>query len=255
MPERERARLLVMVTGSTVPEVQVRYGGFDVLFPEHLTRGFAPDRKPDIDVLDIQVHKPGDRFPDLGRYDGVAITGSPARIGDMTPWMVYGVTLLQEILKKEIPLLAVCFGHQMLGKAFNADVGPNPAGYTIGTFDVNLDVDSSDPLLGDLDGKLSVNGSHLDAIRSAGPHLKVIGTADHDACHVVKAGPRTWGVQFHPEFTANIVSAYIRARTELINSHHGPGAATKRLEAVQQTPASMGLLGRFADLCVDWAGY
>ena len=37
MPERDRARLLVMLTGSTVPEVQVRYGGFDVLFPEHLT--------------------------------------------------------------------------------------------------------------------------------------------------------------------------------------------------------------------------
>jgi GMP synthase (glutamine-hydrolysing) len=46
------------------------------------------------------------------------------------------------------------------------------------------------------------------------PRASVIGTTPLDPHHVVRYGSAAWGVQFHPEFDANIVRAYIDASRE-----------------------------------------
>ena len=241
-------RFLLLVTGASVPEVVTRFGGFPALFQDHLTRGFDPDASPSIDAFDLTAWGGAQRNVDVRRYDGVVVTGSPARIGDMLPWMRYGVDLLAECVGEGVPLLAVCFGHQMLGVAMGADVGPNPPGYTVGTVKVRLEAPEGDELLSPLPPQLLANVSHLDAIRDPGPRLDVVGSCAHDRCHIVKAGPLAWGVQLHPEFDGEIVRAYIRARAALVEERHGPGSAAALLAEATDAPEAASLIERFAHL-------
>ena len=137
-----------------------------------------------------------------------------AFVGDGDPWMRWGEALLEHLLARDIPLLAVCFGHQLLGQALESDVGPNPRGREMGTIDVEHDASDDDPLLGGLPRRFEAQCTHRDVIRSAGRRLTVLGRAPHDPCHIVRAGPRAWGLQFHPEFDDVVMRLYLEARLD-----------------------------------------
>jgi GMP synthase (glutamine-hydrolysing) len=142
-------RLLLVVTGGTVPSVEEDRGDFIPIFTKALQ---SPPGDPRCVVipLDIRDADESDPLPDLELLDGVIVTGSPAMVGDDEPWMRYGVRLVKHALENDVPLLGVCFGHQLIGVAAGADVGPNPQGREMGSVEVEVIADEHDPLLGGL---------------------------------------------------------------------------------------------------------
>jgi GMP synthase (glutamine-hydrolysing) len=244
-------RLLVLVTGGTLPAVEERRGDFARMFTEGLRAG-VPEAH--VECVDCMQHEEHDPLPALHEFAGVVMTGSPAMVGEDAGWMRWGVRVIERCLADGVPYLGVCFGHQMLGVALGADVGANPSGREMGTVEVTLTPDDDDPLLGALPARFSAQVTHVDVIRAPGSRLAVKGTAPHDGCHVVRAGDVTWGVQFHPELDDQSITTYIDARRHLLDSEHGPGAADKRLQHVAPSPEAMSLLGRFARLCSSHPG-
>lgn len=241
-------RLLLVVTGIAIPEVEDRWGGFRPLFEGGL-RGGVPEGALILDTFDLFRWSPGDPTPELRGYQGVVVTGSPSYVSDPEPWIAEGAALLRRTVEADIPLLAVCFGHQLLGVAMGASVGPNPLGYQAGTITVSLGDVEGDPLLSALPRRFQANCTHSDAILDPGPRLTVLGSAAHDPHHLVRAGPRAWGVQFHPDFDGEVMGAHIRERQDLMDGQHGEGIADRQLTRVEDTPWSAALLPRFAMLC------
>lgn len=242
-------RILVLRTGQVVESVASTVGPFDRLF----TRGLAASRGEsalNVGELDVTACGADDALPDLRAWDGFIMTGSPAFVSEQAPWMAFGVRLLRRIVDEDRPLLAVCFGHQLLGVALGADVGPNPWGREMGTIDVVLEQRTC-ALFSRMPERFEAQCTHRDVIRDAGAHLKVIGRAPHDPCHVVQAGEKAWGVQFHPEFTDRVVRLFIEERRHILEAEWGPGAADERLGRVRATPTAHTLLDRFTDLCAD----
>jgi GMP synthase (glutamine-hydrolysing) len=107
----------------------------------------------------------------------------------------------------------------------------------------------SDPLFGALPRTFQAQVTHRDVIRHPGKHLTVIGTAPHDANHVVRAGPCAWGLQFHPEFDDVVMRLYLEVRRQVLDEELGPGAAERRIDGVRHTPHAASLLERFARVC------
>jgi GMP synthase (glutamine-hydrolysing) len=243
-------RLLVLVTGGTLPSVQERRGDFARMFTEGLRAG-VPDAI--VDILDCAEHEEHDPLPDVNAYAGVTMTGSPAMVGEDAGWMRWGVRVIELCIADNVPFLGVCFGHQMLGVALGADVGPNARGREMGTTEVTITPDDDDPLLADMPRVFPAQVTHVDVIRSPGSHLAIKGTASHDPCHVVRAGPAAWGVQFHPELDDESIRTYIDARRHLLDSEHGRGAADERLQRAMPSPDAASLLGRFAVVCAHLA--
>ncbi len=247
------ARILVLRTGQAVGVVHAHCGAFFRLFARTLNAADAgPTTHVAVDEMDVTVREAADALPPLSRYHGAIMTGSPAFVGEDEPWMHYGARVLSELLKQQTPLLCVCFGHQLLAHALGSDVGPNVRGREMGTIDVRLapcDDAAPDPLLDAQPRVFRAQCTHRDVVRTAASGLRVVGAAAHDPCHVVRAGPRAWGLQFHPEFDDVIMRLYLDARRGALDSEHGAGACDARISRVTASPQAAALLPRFADIC------
>src|SRR5262249_6607598 len=144
-------------------------------------------------------------------------------------------------------VLGICYGHQLLAHAFGGTVENNPRGRNIGTVDVRLDADADgDPLFAGLPSVLHVPVSHRQSVTALPAEARLLGAAARDRNHAFALGERAWGVQFHPEFDADIVRGYIEARRAQIDAE-GMDADALWREA-RDSEHGAAILKRFAAL-------
>jgi GMP synthase (glutamine-hydrolysing) len=231
--------LCVLVTGETVAPVREQFGEFQQLFERALgdrwRGGFVA-----IDARSARASS-----VDFSAFSGVIVTGSPSSVTERAPWMLDAEAALRSLVREERPLLGVCFGHQLLASALGGRVQRNPKGRRLGTHRVRLRV-ADDPLFRGVDRELLVNVSHEDHVGLPPSHPSIVHLAetDHDEFHAFRAGPRAWGVQFHPEFSDEVTRGYVHARRALLEQS-GLDPATILAE-IRPTPAGPTLLGNFA---------
>lgn len=233
--------LLVIVTGEPVGVVRERHGDFPAFFAKAL----GPQWTDGIDVLDARHEDLRERrFDDCA---GIIVTGSPSSVTERAPWMLGAEAALRSIVEQEIPLLGVCFGHQLLASALDGEVRRNPAGRKLGTHTVHVRR-ADDALFAGLPEVFAANISHEDhvAIRPTRGAIEHLASADHDGFHAFRAGRRAWGVQFHPEFSRDITEGYVHARRALLAQS---GLDPERILAtLEETPSGPKLLHNFVSV-------
>lgn len=81
-----------------------------------------------------------DEFPErIGDYDAVLLTGSPCSVHDGHGWIGRLVELVRDADALRLRIVASCFGHQLVARAFGGEVGPNESGWAIGNFPLYID--------------------------------------------------------------------------------------------------------------------
>jgi GMP synthase (glutamine-hydrolysing) len=136
-------------------------------------------------------------------------------VTDREPWSETTAAWIARAVELGKPVLGICYGHQLMAHALGGEVRYNPRGREIGTTDVKLNsAAQSDPLFGRFAEILHLPVCHLQAVVRLPARATVLGSTLLDPHQVVRFGPLAWGVQFHPEFDANIVRAYIDARRD-----------------------------------------
>src|SRR5690606_32575674 len=129
---------------------------------------------------------------------GVVLSGSSAHVQDREPWMLRAEASLRQLVAQGVPVLGICFGHQLLAQALGGEVQANPRGREIST--VSIDRLGTAPLLDGLDARFAANACHSDTVIRLPPDAVVLGRNEADAHQIVRFAPRAYGVQFHPEF-------------------------------------------------------
>lgn len=235
--------LVVLFTGTTVPIVKERHGDFDAHFRAAIGDVWAGPWAT-VDARDEQVALPG-----LDQVAGVIVTGSSSSVTDraQTPWMLRLEAWLRGAVEAELPLLGVCFGHQILASALGGEVRQNPSGRRIGTITVRKTAD--DPLLEGVPTEFHANVSHRDHVAVAPPGARPLVTADHDELHAFAAGPSARAVQFHPEFHDRIVRGYIESRRDVLRAEGLDPAALE--SAVRDAPHARRILRNFVTAFVQ----
>ena len=155
-------RILLYKTGETDPELVPTIGDYETWFSRVLgddasSRFTAPSTS---------------RTTSSRGYDGMLITGSPRSLveGEVEPWMDDAAAFVRAIADAGVPVLGVCFGHQLVGYAYGGRVRKNPNGWEVGTVDVELtDEGARDPLFAGLPRRIFVNQSHRDEVRHGRP--------------------------------------------------------------------------------------
>ena len=188
----------------------------------------------------------GQQLPASDTIDAVVISGSSAMVTDLSEWIALTQGWLMDAIKRGIPVLGICFGHQLLAQALGGHVADNPDGVEVGTVDVMpTDAAATDVLFSGL-GNFQAQASHRQAVLQLPAGARVLAKTAMDSYHAFRFADCCWGVQFHPEFDAEIVRHYIDHYVDDINSSSRDPDQMKR--QCSDTPLGTALLTRFAQI-------
>lgn len=229
--------LLIIKVGDAFPEVVRDYGDFETLFQQALAaEGFTAS------VFDPRTGAP---LPDPATIDGLIITGSHSMVSEREPWSEALQPWLRDARARDVAMLGVCYGHQLMAAAFGGHVDFHPEGRESGTLAVRLtETGRADALLGTLPERFYAHLTHAQSVLEAPSDAQVLAFNDHDANQALRYGPRQWSVQFHPEFTPEVMRAYLERQREVLSDL---GRDPQNLiDEVAMTPEATGLLTSFA---------
>lgn len=225
--------ILIMKTGKTL-EV-LRASGSD--FEDWVIQGLGVT-----DAVTIAVDL-GEPLPALTEIRGIVITGSPAMLTDAAPWNDVAADYLRDAVTADLPVLGICYGHQLLSWAFGGCVDYHPLGREIGTVQVTITERDDDALLADLPLRFFAHTTHSQSVTVLPDHAVLLASSVHDRNQCFRIGRQAWGVQFHPEFDAAVMRTYITERGADLSAE---GLSVDDLLAqVRETPAAASVLRKF----------
>ena len=195
-------RVLVLKMGTTEPSVVLRHGDYDDWF-----RLILEGAGCEVQVLPVFE---GAVLPQDLSADGIVLTGSPLSVRDEAPWMKSVGEWTLEQVRAEKPVLAVCFGHQLIGECLGGRVDENPAGPEWGAIEVKREVD--DPLFDGLPDTLLVQASHRDVLVEPPQGVRCLASNRNTALQAFAYGDALRAVQFHPEARANVIADLLAVR-------------------------------------------
>jgi GMP synthase (glutamine-hydrolysing) len=160
-------------------------------------------------ALQVRTAKPlaGQPLPPHEDVAGAVVMGGPMNVDEVErfPALASEREWLAEAARRELPLLGICLGAQLLARALGAEVRAGE-GPEIGFAPVAVG-DPDDPVLGGLAPSTDVlhwHGDVFDLPDGAQP-LASSARTEHQAFRLGDA----WGVLFHPEADLALVEAWL----------------------------------------------
>lgn len=231
---------LIIKTGGTFEDFTCKRGDF-----EHWTARAMGIKSPQWECVHVQS---GATLPDPTKYAGCVITGSHDMVTEDHEWIHATSKWIRDAAETGLPIMGICFGHQLLAMTFGGEAGFHPDGPEIGTMDITCtEAASQDPLFSHLPTIFPGHNTHYQCALTLPPGAVLLASSDHEPHQAFRYGDNVWGVQFHPEFDAEAERCYIAQQTDVIEEHGGNVDAL--LSNVQETPASTNLMKRFVEYC------
>lgn len=206
-----RERCLLLVCDTPEPEVVAEFGDFHSWFGRPLGSSV------ELAAVDVRLLEETD-----GLLDGVSsviVSGSREAAYGSAPWIRLLEQLIREaVFERALPLLGVCFGHQVLAAACGGVVAPNPHGKVLGTVEVQLNERGRrDALFDGVDASFFAQALHTDAVCRLPDAAHVLASNARDACVAFRLGS-AWGVQFHPEVEVEMLRSFLHGNAERLRS-------------------------------------
>ena len=143
-----------------------------------------------VGILDIQGI-------DFSTFKGVIISGAPLMITEIN--MEVYLKSMEKVVQSRLPILGICFGHQLLGLHFGAYGAKMKEDREFR----EIEVIEASPLFSKLPDIFYMQEDHCESI-SVAPNFKHIATSDtcvNEA--MMHENLPYFGIQFHPEVSGN----------------------------------------------------
>jgi GMP synthase-like glutamine amidotransferase len=132
------------------------------------------------------------------------------------PWLRKVRSLLSEAVRREIPVLAICLGAQLLAEATGGRVRAARGGPESGTLLVaKRDAAGEDPLFGSIPLTPDVLQFHQDEVVGLPPSAQLLASAPKGENQAFRVGSCAYGLQFHIETSTEIVLEWVRDEPEI----------------------------------------
>lgn len=168
---------------------------------EHLAAAFA--RLSDTSIVSpLAGFAPARAWLREENADALVLSGSDRSVTEALPWMLEEEDLLRACVGAQVPVLAVCFAHQVLGKAFGADVVVGRK--HIGLFPiVPL---GNDAAFAGLGPAVVVPEQHGDRLSRVPDGFLLIATSDYCEVQAIRhSRAPVYGMQFHPCYGEDVL--------------------------------------------------
>ena len=237
-------RIVIIKTGGKIPTLADVEGDYE----DWIAGGLGEIAYP-ITVVDVEG---GQALPLISEVAAIVITGSASMVTEHTGWMEKSASWIRQAVAQSVPLLGICFGHQLLAYALGGDVGYNPRGLEVGTATIRLTAEArQDPLFNTMPGEFFAQVSHRQSVLCLPTGARLLASSEMDPHQAFSYGASAWGVQFHPEFDACIIRRFIEYYQQRLLE--AGDSAQRLLAEVSESPHSASLLRRFARIVVNSA--
>lgn len=223
--------ILIISAGNSFAEITSRYGDFG----DWIAAGLG-----DAHLQHLRAAE--EKLPDPTTVAGAVISGSHAMVTDREPWSEALTEWIKQATSADIPLLGICYGHQLIAHALGGVVGYRSDGFELGSHLIELQEGAaSDPLLGQLPLQFDAHLVHAQSVMQLPPRATLLGSSAGEPHQCYRVDQHVWGVQFHPEFNEAVMQLYI---DHLLQD--GKVSSTTKA-VVAPTPYSAKLLTHFAE--------
>ena len=145
--------------------------------------------------------------------DAWIITGSPRSVYDELDWMLDMEDKIINAQHHNKPVLGICFGHQLIAKSFGGRVEINPNGWELGAYPIELtDRGLKSRILSSFNNHSIVYQSHGDCVTVL-PENAIELALNKKGNQAFTIHKNMYGVQFHPEFSWDIIKKYVSVRS------------------------------------------
>lgn len=151
-----------------------------------------------------------DAQPSLEGYQGLVVLGGPMSVNDTAEHRHLGteMRLIEQALEKELPILGICLGAQLIAKTLGAEVYPNEE-KEIGWYDIAPTKHAEgDPLVGHFEAREKIfqwHGDTFDLPRGA-LHLAASSLCEQQA---FRYGDKVYALQFHLEVDQPMIERWL----------------------------------------------
>lgn len=194
-------RIAILDLASSPPHLMVDMPNYGVRTRDWLSAGLP---EAVYEVIDIQG---GAEVPPLPGYDGVVVTGSEKGVYDDAPWMAPLRELLIEARDRCIPVLGLCFGHQIMADTWGGKAELSDRGNHVGVRHYTY-----------RGQEIAAHAWHRDQVTRQPPRSTVTASAPYCPIAALEYDFPAMSVQFHPEYTRDYMGSFIaRGRGEILD--------------------------------------
>ncbi len=182
----------ILETGLLNEKLNGRYEPYPVMFAALLDRAGKGLSYQSYSVINGEM-------PDSVRdCDGWLITGSRHGVYENLPWMLDLQTFIREIDAAKIPLVGICFGHQIVAQALGGEVVKSDKGWGIGV--QSYQIDNVQPWMQQTRDQVYIYAFHQDQIVELPPRAQIYSSSEFCPYAGLSYGDSIITMQAHPEF-------------------------------------------------------
>jgi GMP synthase (glutamine-hydrolysing) len=160
---------------------------------------------PDCELVAVPAYDGETPLPDARSFGGVIVPGSIASVTERADWMLRLEEHLRGLAAGPVPLLGICFGHQILASALGGRVTVNPLGREFAIAAIRLtDAGRADPLFEGLGDVFQASQGHYDTVAELPPGATLLAENGYGVQGFALDNVR--GIQFHPEITPSTLA-------------------------------------------------
>jgi GMP synthase (glutamine-hydrolysing) len=199
----------------------------------------------------------GDALPALDGLDGLVTLGGGDSVRDIArhPYLLEEAALLREAVAREVPVLGVCLGAQLLAHALGGEVR-RATRRTVAWLNLEpTEAGAADPLFGALGTPVPALHWNEDVF-SLPPGAEELLDRPGEGVEAFRAGACAWGVQFHPDVDADALEDWYAGYGAWLAEAGVTEAQARAADAAhlgRQAAASRALFSGFTQLAVPSA--
>jgi len=200
MLSSQTMKLGILETGIPPADLLPRFGDYPAMFSALLG--------PDIETRTYKALA-GELPQAVDECDAYLITGSATGVYDDQPWIAPLAEFLRAA-KGKVPLVGICFGHQLMAEAFGGEVIKSPKGWGIGL--QRYQVARHEPWMDEVE-EIAIPASHQDQVVRLPPGASVCLASEFAPyAGLTYDADRAISFQGHPEFDPGYGTALAQSR-------------------------------------------
>ena len=201
-------KLSILQTGDVPQALRPRFGSYAAMFQRMFD---ATAAGLSYEVAPVSNGAP---FPDLDGVEAILVTGSPAGVYDVLPWIEPLRDYIRRAYGRRTPMLGICFGHQIMADALGGTVRKSDRGWGIGRH--SYEVLARPSFMNGAPAQLAISCSHQDQVITApGESQTILASPFTPHAGLTYRNGAALSLQPHPEFTDDYALALAELRQDV----------------------------------------